>query len=94
MPNKTPRARIYGMLRQIFLRSAERSEAMKKTKYCCERCGVKQSQAKGKEIKLNVHHKNGIDIWDELIEMIRDKILCEPEDLEVLCKECHNAEHH
>ena len=89
---KTPRARIKGMLRQIFLRSGERAAAMKKTGYCCEKCGIKQSKKKGQEVKLNVHHKQGISVWNEIIDLIYKHLLeCE---LEVLCVECHHKEHH
>jgi 5-methylcytosine-specific restriction endonuclease McrA len=89
---ETPRSRIKGMLRQIFLRSKERAEAMKRDKYSCCKCGVKKSVKKGFEQKVQVHHKKGIDIWDEIIDMIYDKLLCRghPEDLETLCPNCHN----
>ncbi len=90
---ETPRSRIKGMLRQIFLRSRERANALKDKGYCCERCGIKQSVKKNNVVKLNVHHKKGIDIWDEVIEIIRKNILCEVKDLEVLCIKCHKEEH-
>jgi len=90
---RTPRARIKGILRQMFVSSNERSEALKKTSYCCNRCGIKQSQAKGREVKLNVHHKEGINCWQEIIDLITDKLLCDPDKLEVLCVDCHNKEH-
>ena len=90
---KTPRSRIKGMLRQIFLRSRERAEALKRTGYCCARCGIKQTTKKGHEVKLDVHHKKGIGVWDEIIDKIYEEILCDPEDLEPLCKECHLKEH-
>lgn len=88
----TPRSRIKGMLRQIFLRSKERAEALKRDKYSCQKCGVKQSTKKGHEQKVQVHHKNGIDVWDPIIDMIYDKILCDPADLETLCPDCHKKE--
>jgi predicted HNH restriction endonuclease len=93
LPDITPRNRIKGMLRQIFLRSKERQQALQKTGYCCERCGVKQSAAKGKVVKLNVHHIHGIKVWDKIIEMIYDELLCPPNELEVLCVDCHKEEH-
>lgn len=86
---KTPRTRVKGMLRQIFLRSAERGEAIKRDKYCCQDCGVKQSKKKGFEQKVQVHHKKGIKIWNEVIELIFQDILCDPADLETLCPDCH-----
>lgn len=87
---ETPRSRIKGMLRQIWLRSSERAEALKRDKYTCQGCGVKQSRAKGKEAKVQVHHKDGIDVWDEIIELIYDQLLCDPDKLETLCPDCHD----
>lgn len=87
---KTPRSRIKGMLRQIFLRSAERAEALKRDKYTCCDCGIKASKKKGHEVKVQVHHKEGIDVWDEIIELIYEQLLCDPDKLETLCVDCHN----
>ena len=89
---RTPRARIKGMLRQIFLRSSERSEALKRDKYTCQKCGGKQSTKKGFELKVQVHHKEGIKIWDKIIDLIYQELLCDPEKLETLCVECHDKE--
>jgi hypothetical protein len=50
---------------------------------------VKASQAKGKEQKLEVHHKNGVGNWDAVCNMIYEQLLCSPEKLEVLCPDCH-----
>lgn len=80
---------IKGNLRRIFLRSKERSFAMKRAKYCCEQCGIKKSVKKGFEVKVDVHHKKGILNWDILIKEIRKQLFCDPKDLEVLCKPCH-----
>jgi len=88
----TPNSRIRQALRQLFLRSRERANTMKKAGYCCEKCGVKQSKAKGKEVKVNVHHKTGIANWEALFDQVRLWLLCE-EDMEVLCEDCHNKEH-
>jgi len=88
----TPRSRIRSALRQVFLRSRERAHVLKESKYTCQECGVKQTKTKEKTIKVNVHHKSGIDNWDKIIDMIYDQLLNE-EDLEVLCKECH-LDHH
>lgn len=78
------------MLRQIWLRSAERNEALKRDKYTCQDCGVKQSKKKGFEVKVQVHHKEGIDVWDEIIELIYSQLLCDPDKLETLCPDCHD----
>ena len=89
---KTPRSRIKGMLRQIFLRSAERSEALKRDHYTCCDCGIKQSKKKDHVVKVNVHHKKGIKIWDQIIDLIYSELLCDVDDLETLCVECHDKQ--
>ena len=89
---ETPRSRIKGMLRQLWLRSSERSEALKRDNYTCQKCGVKKSVKKGSEVKVEVHHKEGIDVWDEIIDLIRESLLCDPDKLETLCYDCHQEE--
>lgn len=89
---KTPRGRVKGMLRQIFLRSKERSETLKRDNYTCQRCFRKQTMAKGKVFKVHVHHKKGIKIWDEVIDLIYKDLLCDPKDMETLCPSCHKME--
>jgi len=49
--------------------------------------------AKGKEVKVVVHHKHGID-WDNIIQKIRELVLQTPDRLETLCVECHKKEKH
>jgi 5-methylcytosine-specific restriction endonuclease McrA len=88
----TPKSKVRNALRQLWLRSRERATALKNANYCCERCGIKQSAAKGMEVKLQVHHKNGID-WDGLIELVIERLLPDPEELEATCKPCHDKEH-
>jgi hypothetical protein len=88
----TPRSKIRQALRTLSLRSRERSTALKRASYSCNRCGVKQSRAKGKEVYVCAHHINGID-WEELIDLVYERLLQTPEDYEVLCKSCHE-EHH
>ena len=89
-PTRTSRAKIKGHLRQMWVRSYERAEAMKRDKYSCQKCGIKQSKKKGVEVSVQVHHKEGIDIWDNIIELITQHILCDPNKLQTLCNECHN----
>jgi len=84
----TPRSKVRTALRTIFLRSRERAAALKRETYHCQECGIKQSTAKGKEVKLEVHHIHGID-WDTLIDEVFKYLLCNPAELEVLCKDCH-----
>ncbi len=85
----TPRSRIKGMLRLMFLRSVERGEAIKRDLYTCQECGVKQSVKKGFEQKVEVHHKKGINVWKEIIELIYKELLCDVDDLITLCPDCH-----
>lgn len=87
----TPNSKIRQALRQLFLRSRERLAALKRDKYTCQRCGKKQSKAKGREVKVEVHHVDGID-WGGLLEEIRKRILQDPSGLITLCCQCHTKE--
>jgi predicted HNH restriction endonuclease len=87
--DRTSRAVIKGNLRRMWLKSRERAETMKRDGYCCQKCGIKQSKKKGAEVKINVHHLEGIDVWDEVIDLITEHILCEPDKLQTLCEDCH-----
>ena len=89
----TPRSRARAAIRQLWLRSRERAAALKQAEYKCQLCGIKQSTAKGKEVKLEVHHNNGITNWEHVLDSIYRHILCDPEHLTVLCKACHEEEH-
>lgn len=86
----TPRSKIRAMIRQLWLRSRERAKVLKEAGYRCNRCDVKQSKAKGKEVALNVHHVDRID-WDGVVDIIIERVLAG--ELEVLCIPCHNDEH-
>ncbi len=88
----TPNSKIKSALRQVFLRSRERGSAIKRDKYTCQRCGVKQSKAKGREVKVEVHHTAGVENWNEIYRVIREHLLCDPGKLETLCKKCHKKE--
>lgn len=90
-PN-TPRSRVRAALRQLWLRSRERAAAIKREGGCCEVCKAKQSTAKGREVKLEIHHNNGIQ-WEQIIDRIFKEILCDPKYLTVYCKNCHDEEH-
>ena len=85
----TPNSRIKSALRMLFLRSRERGNAIKRDNYRCQKCGAKQSKAKGKEVKVEVHHKDGILNWDEIYRVIRLHLLCHEDGMETLCKSCH-----
>lgn len=88
----TPNSKIKAALRQLWLRSRERAKRLKEDKYTCCRCGKKQSRAKGKEFKVEVHHRHGVENWNEIYKAIRKYLLVESKDLETLCKECHKKE--
>ena len=88
--SKTTKAQIVSKLRRdLWLRSKERGSALKRDNYSCVDCGVKQSKAKGYEQKVEVHHKDGIANWDAIVDAIQTHLLCDPDDLETLCPECH-----
>jgi 5-methylcytosine-specific restriction endonuclease McrA len=89
-PN-TPRSRVRSALRRLWLTSRERAAALKRDKYTCQRCGVKQSKRVGQEQLVEVHHIQGI-LWENLIDDIYTKLLVGPEGLETLCPECHSKE--
>jgi hypothetical protein len=88
----TPNSRIRQTLRQLFLRSRERAACLKHAGYTC-RCGRKQSKKKGAEIKVEVHHREGVLNWEELFRAVRKYLLTDPSKMEVLCVECHKKEH-
>jgi predicted HNH restriction endonuclease len=77
----------------MWLRSRERAKALRDAEYKCERCGVKQSRAKGREVSLEVHHKSGATRLKEVEDCIRKNLLCDPKELECLCPHCHSQEH-
>lgn len=88
----TTNSQIRAALRNLWLRSRERNTRLKLDSYTCQRCNVKQSKAKGKEQKVQVHHKEGILNWDALIDEIRKYLLTTPDKLETLCPDCHDKE--
>jgi len=83
---------IKAALHRLWLRSRERALRLKLDGYRCQRCGAKQSKAKGKEVSVQVHHIDGIR-WDKIIEYIRRELLVKPDQLFTLCKQCHLDEH-
>jgi predicted HNH restriction endonuclease len=90
----TPRSRIRAALRQLFLRSRERAACLKAAGNRCAECGKKASKARGREVKVQVHHCKGVMRgWESLIDSIYDELLCSPDLMVVLCKECHKMEH-
>ena len=91
-PN-TPRSKVRAALRQLSLRSRERARAIQRDKYTCQICGAKKSVAKGKEQKVECHHKKGEIQWEPLIDYVFEHLLVPPEEWITLCPECHKKEH-
>jgi predicted HNH restriction endonuclease len=89
----TPRSQIVSAIRKVWLRSRERAQTIKQTGGRCCLCDVKQSSAKGKEMKLAVHHAKHRPDWDRVIAVIREEVLQTPEDLWPLCPCCHDELH-
>jgi len=85
----TPRSKLVSALRRIWLYSRERSYAIKLQDHKCNECGNRESKKVGNEIKLEVHHINGIN-WDKIINPIYKYLLTKPNKLQVLCKDCHS----
>ena len=88
----TPRSQIRSALRRLWLRSRERSMALRISGYHCQHCNGKQSKAKGKEFSLEVHHLDGAHM-EYIIDEIYKYLLCDPSRLEVLCIGCHKEKH-
>ena len=63
----TPNSQIRSALRRLFLCSRERNSALRRDNYTCQRCGKKKSVAKGRVVKVQVHHKLSID-WDGVFD--------------------------
>jgi hypothetical protein len=84
----TPNSKIRQALRKLTLWSRERNAAMKRDKYTCTTCGKKKSARKGFEVKVEAHHKNGID-WQGVCDFIRERVLQTADDYECQCDDCH-----
>ena len=79
------------MLRQMFLRSCERNQCLQRDKYTCQLCNKKQTMKKGFEFKVECHHIKGIDVWDNIISLIQEQLLCDVDELQTLCRDCHDT---
>lgn len=56
------------------------------------KCGIKQTKPKDKTkwITVEVHHKKGIPNWEAIFEVLYKYLLIHPDEMETLCKACHN----
>lgn len=88
----TPASRIKSALGAVWLRSRERGEAVRLAGNICQCCGKKGSAAKGREVKIEVHHIEGGE-WDKIIAYIRRVLLVDPSKLAVVCSDCHKQIH-
>ena len=88
----TPRYKVRSALRMLFLRSRERAMALKQADYRCQVCGAKRSTAKGREVKVECHHREGME-WEKLIDLVYERLLCGPDKLAVFCSSCHDDRH-
>ena len=100
-PTSTSHAMIKAALsRTVWLRSPERTAALRASDRHCVDCGAKFTRRKGCEVKEEVHHlqpiekrtHNGITYADA-IEVIRHILTPDPSELAALCKGCHLARH-
>ena len=69
----TPASKITAALRMLWLRSRERSKAIKREEGCCQVCGAKgraKETKNGPKVILEVHHKFSPD-WGK--NTLRDK---------------------
>src|SRR5262245_34459791 len=81
----TPRSKVRAAIRQLWLRSRERAAVLKRDGYSCTKCGVKQSTAKGREVKVQVDHVDPV-AWEQMIDLVYEVILNPPQ--RTLCYPC------
>ena len=86
---ETPLRVIVSLLRQLFLRSTERSRALTRSHHCCELCGVREKDG----YRMEVHHKSGEINWNSIAEAIKKELLCSSDELIVMCHNCHKLQH-
>jgi len=87
----TPVSQIKGSVRNLTLRCRERQAALKAASRTCS-CGAKHSVAKGREVKVEAHHRRPPN-WERVIAAIREELLPPPEQWEILCEACHDKRH-
>jgi len=85
----TPKSRITSALRTVWMRSRERAAAIKQTNGHCVTCNAKQTSAKGRVVKLQVHHAYHRPNWDRIIKVVMEELLQTPDQLWPMCKGCH-----
>lgn len=83
----TIQSKIRSSLRKLWLYSQERRDALKRAKvftkaWKCEKCNAITDSPDVDHIIPVGSYKNG---WDDLIE----RMFCDSDGLQVLCKKCH-----
>lgn len=84
---------IKSAVRTLWLRSKERRAAIRDQGNRCRRCNAKESSRKGAEVAIEVHHLKGEIDWPKVIKFIREEVLVDPSELELLCGTCHHLAH-
>jgi 5-methylcytosine-specific restriction endonuclease McrA len=74
------------------LRSRERAAAEKRDNKTCQVCGKRKSAAKGREVKTEIHHLDGVE-WNKIIDYVYRHLLVSPDKLVTLCVDCHKHVH-
>ncbi len=74
---------------------ATRYEALQFAEWRCERCGRKKGQRLSKKevVELSVHHILPIHIAARYFPFISSEMLRNIHNAEVLCQNCHKADH-
>lgn len=85
-PKHTTRAKVKAAIRLLWLHSPERAATLKQDRYTCQSCGKKQSKRKGHEVKVEVHHDEGIE-WDDICDLILYWVFHGKQS--TMCVECH-----
>lgn len=97
MPKKNERltsnSTIVNCIRRLWLYSKERKAAVKDQNNRCQRCATKGIKNRFEEIVIQVHHRKGEINWEKIINFIREEVLVDPSELELLCGKCHDMEH-
>jgi 5-methylcytosine-specific restriction endonuclease McrA len=89
-PN-TPVSQIKNCFRMLSMRAREIQAVRRRDNNTCRQCGKKHSVAKGKEVKVQIHHSVKPN-WDRIITAVREELL-NPENMFAVCKECHDQIH-
>ena len=85
---KTPKSKIKSLLQRLFLWSRERGYVVKTGTALCQNCGSDQ----GRKKDMHVHHVKPTD-WQRIYDIIYQELLVPPEEMVLICKNCHSELH-